>query len=235
MPDLIELDDVRKTHPMGEREVHALAGVSLRVARGDYLAVMGASGSGKTTLLHLIGCLDRPTSGSVRLDGTDLAGLGDDELSGLRSRRIGFVFQAFHLIPQLSVAENVELPLIYQGVDRTRRVERSRRMLESVGLGERWAHRPSELSGGECQRTAIARALVAEPDVLLADEPTGNLDSRTGDEIMEILAGLHGRGVTIVLVTHDPARAKRAQRLIEMRDGRIANQSVDAAGAGSPS
>jgi putative ABC transport system ATP-binding protein len=196
---------------------------------------MGASGSGKTTLLHLIGCLDRPTSGSVRLDGTDLAGLGDDELSGLRSRRIGFVFQAFHLIPQLSVAENVELPLIYQGVERTRRAERSRRMLESVGLGERWAHRPSELSGGECQRSAIARALVAAPDVLLADEPTGNLDSRTGDEIMEILSGLHDRGVTIVLVTHDPGKAKLARRLIEMRDGRVSRESASAALPGRPS
>jgi len=187
---------------------------------------MGASGSGKTTLLHLIGCLDRPTSGSVCLDGTNLADLGDDELSSLRSRRIGFVFQAFHLIPQLSVAENVELPLIYQGVERTRRAERAQRMLGSVGLAERCGHRPTELSGGECQRVAIARALVAEPDVLLADEPTGNLDSRTGDEIMEILAGLHRRGVTIILVTHDPGRAKRAGRLIEMRDGRVASASA---------
>jgi putative ABC transport system ATP-binding protein len=226
MPALIELDDVRKTHRMGEREVHALAGVSLRVARGDYVAVMGASGSGKTTLLHLIGCLDRPTSGSVCLDGTNLADLGDDELSSLRSRRIGFVFQAFHLIPQLSVAENVELPLIYQGVERARRAERAQRMLESVGLAERCGHRPSELSGGECQRAAIARALISEPDLLLADEPTGNLDSHTGDEIMEILAGLHRRGVTIVLVTHDPIRAKRARRLIEMRDGRVARASA---------
>jgi putative ABC transport system ATP-binding protein len=226
MHDLIELDDVRKAHRMGEREVHALAGVSLRVARGDYLAVMGASGSGKTTLLHLIGCLDRPTSGSVCLDGTNVAGLDDDELSSLRSRRIGFVFQAFHLIPQLSVAENVELPLIYQGVERASREERARRTLSSVGLAERSGHRPSELSGGECQRAAIARALIAEPDLLLADEPTGNLDSRTGDEIMAILADLHQRGVTIVLVTHDSGRAKLARRLIEMRDGRIARESV---------
>ena len=235
MPDLIQLEDVRKTHRMGEREVHALAGVSLRVARGDYLAVMGASGSCKTTLLHLIGCLDRPTSGKVCLDGTDVAGLGDDELSNLRGRRIGFVFQAFHLIPQLSVAENVELPLIYQGVERVRRAERTRRVLESVGLGERRDHRPSELSGGECQRVAIARALVVAPDVLLADEPTGNLDSHTGDEIMEILARLHHGGVTIVLVTHDPGRARLARRLIEMRDGRVALESVSASSPGRPS
>jgi putative ABC transport system ATP-binding protein len=233
MPDLIELDDVRKTHRMGEREVHALSGVSLRVARGDYLAVMGASGSGKTTLLHLIGCLDRPTSGHIRLDGTDVSGLADDQLSRLRSRSIGFVFQAFHLIPQLSVTENVELPLIYQGVERAGRVERAQRMLQSVGLAERSGHLPSELSGGECQRVAIARALVAEPDVLLADEPTGNLDSRTGDEIMGILSDLHRSGVTIVLVTHDPGKAKRARRLIEMRDGRVASQVSSAPAARS--
>jgi putative ABC transport system ATP-binding protein len=235
MPDLIELDDVRKSHSMGKREVHALAGVSLRVARGDYLAVMGASGSGKTTLLHLIGCLDRPTSGSVCLDGTNVAQLGDDQLSSLRNRRIGFVFQAFHLIPQLSVAENVELPLIYQGIERAQRAARAQRMLGSVGLAGRSDHRPSELSGGECQRAAIARALVAEPDLLLADEPTGNLDSRTGDEIMEILADLHERGVTIVLVTHDPSRAKRARRLIEMRDGCIERESSSAPLARRPS
>jgi putative ABC transport system ATP-binding protein len=233
MPALIEVDDVRKTHRMGAREVHALAGVSLAVARGDYLAVMGASGSGKTTLLHLIGCLDRPSSGSVRLDGTDVSGLDDDALSELRSRRIGFVFQAFHLIPQLSVAENVELPLVYQGASAVSRAERARHVLASVGLGGRAEHRPSELSGGECQRAAIARALVAEPDVLLADEPTGNLDSRTGDEIMDILEGLHAGGVTIVLVTHDPAKAERARRRIEMRDGRIVGEAPSVAPVGS--
>jgi putative ABC transport system ATP-binding protein len=231
MAELIEVEDVRKTHWMGERAVYALDGVSLCIARGDYLAVMGASGSGKTTLLHLIGCLDRPSSGSIRLDGTDVSGLDDDALSQLRSRRIGFVFQAFHLIPQLSVAENVELPLIYQGVEATQRAERARRMLASVGLAERAEHRPSELSGGECQRVAIARALVAEPDLLLADEPTGNLDSRTGDEIMDLLADLHAKGVTIVLVTHDPVKAERAERRIEMRDGRVVSETAGAAGA----
>jgi putative ABC transport system ATP-binding protein len=225
MPALIEVEGVRKTHRMGERDVFALAGVSLSVARGDYVAVMGASGSGKTTLLHLIGCLDRPSSGRIRLDGMDVSALDDDALSELRSRRIGFVFQAFHLIAQLSVAENVELPLIYQGVAAPLRAARARRMLASVGLAERAEHRPSELSGGECQRVAIARALVAEPDVLLADEPTGNLDSRTGDEIMAILAGLHASGVTIVLVTHDAAKAALARRSIEMRDGRIVREA----------
>jgi putative ABC transport system ATP-binding protein len=231
MAELIEVEDVRKTHWMGERAVYALDGVSLRIARGDYLAVMGASGSGKTTLLHLIGCLDRPSSGRIRLDGTDVSGLDDDALSQLRSRRIGFVFQAFHLIPQLSVAENVELPLIYQGVEAAQRSERARRMLASVGLAERAEHRPSELSGGECQRVAIARALVAEPDLLLADEPTGNLDSRTGDEIMELLADLHAKGVTIVLVTHDAVKASLAGRRIEMRDGRVVGEMARAAGA----
>jgi putative ABC transport system ATP-binding protein len=231
MAELIEVEDVRKTHWMGERAVYALDGVSLRIARGDYLAVMGASGSGKTTLLHLIGCLDRPSSGRIRLDGTDVSGLDDDALSQLRSRRIGFVFQAFHLIPQLSVAENVELPLIYQGVEAKQRAERARRMLASVGLAERAEHRPSELSGGECQRVAIARALVAEPDLLLADEPTGNLDSRTGDEIMDLLADLHAKGVTIVLVTHDPIKAERARRRIEMRDGRVVSEAAGAAAA----
>jgi len=221
MPELIELDDVSKTHHQGGREVHALRGVSLRVARGEYLAVMGASGSGKSTLLYLIGCLDRPTRGSVRLDGDDVGQLDDASLSRLRSRRIGFVFQAFHLIAQLSIAENVELPLIYQGVERAQREERGWRMLERVGLAERSHHRPNELSGGECQRAAIARALVAEPDLLLADEPTGNLDSQTGDEIMQIFAGLHAQGASIVLVTHDPTRAARAQRRIEMRDGAV--------------
>ena len=225
MADLIELSEVRKTHALGVREVHALGGVSLRVARGDYLAVMGASGSGKTTLLHLMGCLDRPTSGAVRLDGIDLAALDDDALSDLRNRRIGFVFQAFHLIAQLNVLENVELPLVYRGVERKERADRARRQLASVGLLERAQHRPNELSGGECQRVAIARALVVAPDVLLADEPTGNLDSRTGDEIMAILAELHRGGVTIVLVTHDASKARLARRLVEMRDGRIARES----------
>lgn len=207
---------------MGVREVHALSGVSLSISRGDYLAVMGASGSGKTTLLHLIGCLDRPTRGDIWLDGTDLSSLDDDALSELRSRRIGFVFQAFHLIPQLDVTENVELPLIYQGVEQPLRSERAEELLASVGLTDRGSHHPNELSGGECQRVAIARALAADPDVLLADEPTGNLDSRTGDEIMDLLEDLHRDGVTIVLVTHDAEKARRAVRHIEMRDGRIA-------------
>ena len=221
MPALIELEEVARSYRVGGSEVAALCGISLRVARGEYLAVMGPSGSGKSTLLHLLGCLDRPTRGSYRLDGVSVAGLPDEELSLLRSRKIGFVFQSFHLIPQLSVLENVELPLIYQGAPHSEREQRARRVLARVGLGGRTGHRPNQLSGGECQRAAIARALVAEPDLLLADEPTGNLDSRTGEEIMEILAARRSEGVTIVLVTHDASKASLAERVIHMRDGLI--------------
>ncbi len=231
MSALIEVRDVHKTHEMGERDVQALAGVSLSVSPGEYLAIMGASGSGKTTLLHLMGCLDRPSRGAIRFDGTELAELDDDALSDLRSRRIGFVFQAFHLIPQLDVVENVELPLVYQEADRSARRERALALLGRVGLGDRAGHRPNQLSGGECQRVAIARALVAEPAVVLADEPTGNLDSRTGDEIMALLEGLHAGGVAIVLVTHDRERARRAERLVAMRDGRIVFDAAPAATA----
>jgi putative ABC transport system ATP-binding protein len=192
--------------------------------RGEYVAVMGPSGSGKSTLLQLIGCLDRPTRGRYVLDGTPVADLDDEELSRLRSRKIGFVFQAFHLIPQLDVAENVELPLIYQGVDAALRAERSADVLARVGLAERSRHRPRELSGGECQRVAIARALVADPDLLLADEPTGNLDSTTGEEIMDLIDGLNEKGVSVVLVTHDLAKARRARRVVLMRDGTVARE-----------
>jgi putative ABC transport system ATP-binding protein len=224
VPELLALDDVARSYPMGRGEVHALRGVSLRAERGDYLALMGTSGSGKSTLLHLLGCLDRPTRGSYRLDGTDVAALDDEALSRLRNRKIGFVFQAFFLIPELDVAENVELPLVYQGVPRTEREARAARALASVGLSARRAHRPRELSGGECQRVAIARALVGEPDLLLADEPTGNLDSRTGEEIMDVLDALNARGVTVVLVTHDEAKARRARRVIRIQDGRIVEE-----------
>ena len=221
MTDLIRLEDVHRSYPMGHGEVRALRGVSLRVERGEYVALMGPSGSGKSTLLQLIGCLDRPSRGRYRLDGTAVDDLGDEALSRLRNRKIGFVFQAFFLIPQLSVAENVELPLVYQGVERPQREARAAQVLASVGLGERRSHRPRELSGGECQRVAIARALVTRPDLLLADEPTGNLDRRTGEEITGILEQLHAEGVTVVVVTHDVTKARRAQRVIQMQDGRI--------------
>jgi len=226
MPSLIELEDVHRSYAMGQGEVRALSGVSLRVERGEYVAVMGPSGSGKSTLLQLIGCLDRPSRGRYLLDGTPVAELDDEDLSRLRSRKIGFVFQAFHLIPQLDVAENVELPLVYQGVDPASRAERSTEVLARVGLSGRSGHRPRELSGGECQRVAIARALVANPDLLLADEPTGNLDSRTGEEIMDLLDALNAKGVSVVLVTHDVAKARRARRVVLMQDGAIAHEGV---------
>jgi putative ABC transport system ATP-binding protein len=221
MEALVRLEDVTRSYRMGHSELHALRGVSLTVQRGEYLAVIGASGSGKSTLMHIAGCLDRPTSGRCWLDGTRVEDLPDDELSRLRNGKIGFVFQAFYLIPQLSVQENVEVPLVYSGVKRAQRSELAREVLERVGLGGRRAHRPNELSGGECQRVAIARALVGRPELLLADEPTGNLDRRTGQEITNLLEKHHAEGVAVVIVTHDVAKARRAQRILQMEDGRI--------------
>jgi putative ABC transport system ATP-binding protein len=218
---LIDVEEVRKAYAMGETRVEALTGVSLRIDRGEYVAIMGPSGSGKSTLLQLLGCLDTPTSGHYRLDGTAVDTLDDDELSALRNRKIAFVFQSFNLIPQLTVLENVALPLFYRDTPRAEAESRAERTLASVGLAQRTRHRPSELSGGECQRVAIARALVTDPEVILADEPTGNLDSRTGQEVMEILGELNRHGTTIVMVTHDPSKAKQAERLIQMRDGRV--------------
>jgi putative ABC transport system ATP-binding protein len=218
---LIRLEDVCRTYPMGRTQLHALRGVSLSIERGDYMAVMGPSGSGKSTLMHIAGCLDRPSSGRCRIDGIWVEDLPDEELSRVRNRKMGFVFQSFFLISQLSVQENVEVPLVYAGVDREQRSELAREVLGRVGLGARLGHRPNELSGGECQRVAIARALVTRPDLLLADEPTGNLDRRTGEEITGILEELHADGVTVVVVTHDVTKARRAQRVIQMQDGRI--------------
>ena len=221
MSALVELDGVTKVYRMGNADFEALRGVSLSVERGEYVAVIGPSGSGKSTLMHIAGCLDRPSSGRCRIDGTWVEDLPDEELSRLRNRKMGFVFQSFFLISQLSVQENVEVPLVYAGVDREQRSERAREVLGRVGLGARLGHRPNELSGGECQRVAIARALVTRPDLLLADEPTGNLDRRTGEEITGILEQLHAEGVTVVVVTPDVTKARRAQRVIQMQDGRI--------------
>jgi putative ABC transport system ATP-binding protein len=218
---IVALRDVTRVYPRGAREVVALAGVSLEVREGEKLAIMGPSGSGKTTLLSILGCLDRPTQGEYRFEGRRVEALGDDELSRLRNRSIGFVFQAFHLIPQLTVAENVETPLLYEGTSPSEWRPRALAALEQVGLADRADHRPGELSGGEAQRAAIARALVTSPRVLLADEPTGNLDTRTGEEIAELLEELHGRGGTVVLVTHNEALARRAERVVRLRDGRI--------------
>ncbi len=230
---LIDADDLKKTYRMGATEVHALRGIGLDVAHGEFVALMGPSGSGKSTLLHLLGCLDRPSDGRYRLDGMAVESLSDAELSRLRNKRIGFIFQAFNLIHQHNVLENVELPLIYGGVEKRIRREKSLEILHQVGLGDKVQHRPTELSGGEAQRVAIARALAIEPLLLLADEPTGNLDSHTGQGIMNVFVGLNRRGTTVVMVTHNEAVAAYAGRKIEMRDGMIIRDTKAFARAGA--
>jgi putative ABC transport system ATP-binding protein len=212
---------VARVYPRGASAVVALDGVSLEVGAGEKLAIMGPSGSGKSTLLSILGCLDRPTRGEYLFEGRAVEGLSDDELSRLRNRAIGFVFQSFHLIPQLTVAENVETPLLYEGAPPARWRARAEAALAAVGLSHRADHRPAELSGGEAQRAAIARALVTSPRLLLADEPTGNLDSATGEEIARLLDELHAGGCTVVLVTHNESLARRAERVVRLRDGRI--------------
>jgi putative ABC transport system ATP-binding protein len=218
---LIELHDVTKTYRMGTVEVHALRGVSLDIEPGEFVAIMGASGSGKSTLMNLLGCLDRPTSGRYLLDGKELSRLGRDELAEIRNRLLGFVFQSFNLLARTSAVENVELPLLYAGVPTRERVRRAVTALERVGLGDRTEHHPSQLSGGQQQRVAIARALVADPRLILADEPTGNLDSRTSIEIMALFQELGRSGITVVLVTHEGDIAQYASRVIVVKDGRI--------------
>ena len=221
---IVDVRDLRKTYRMGDADVHALDGVSITFDEGDYAAIMGPSGSGKSTLLNLLGCLDRPTSGSYLLGGEDVAALSDDELSDIRSRRLGFIFQSYNLIPQLTVLENIEVPLYYQGASEAESRARAKAMAELVGLSPRLSHRPSELSGGQQQRAAIARALVNQPLVLLADEPTGNLDSATGREILSLMDELNRRGRTILMVTHDDAVAQRATRVVRMADGRVVSE-----------
>ncbi len=217
---MIELDNVYKIYRMGDSAVHALDGVSLKIEAGEWVAIMGPSGSGKSTLMNVIGCLDQPTSGSYRLDGVEVARMNDRDLARVRNRKIGFVFQTFNLLPRTTALANVELPLIYAGVrDRRRRAIEA---LERVGLGDRLHHRPNELSGGQQQRVAIARALVTHPTIILADEPTGNLDSKSGAEIMELFHQLHlQQGLTIVMVTHDPDIAAQCERVVHIRDGKI--------------
>jgi putative ABC transport system ATP-binding protein len=222
MQPVIQLQDVHKIYDTGEVEVHAVRGVSLTVQRGEFLAVLGASGSGKSTLMNLIGCLDRPTRGRYLLDGQDVSQLDRDELAEIRNAKIGFVFQGFNLLPRTTALENVELPLLYGRIRRHAEVtERAVRALELVGLGDRLDHTPSQLSGGQQQRVAIARALVNEPALILADEPTGNLDSRTSIEIMDVFQQLNARGITLVMVTHELDIARYARRNVVMRDGRI--------------
>ncbi len=216
----VEAVDVRRSYQLDGVSVEALRGVSLRIDPGEYVAVVGPSGSGKSTLMHLLGCLDRPTSGVLRVGDRDVATLGDGELADLRNRTIGFVFQSFQLLGRTTALDNVGLPLVYRGVRRTERRERAEAALTAVGLGHRLGHRPGQLSGGEQQRVAIARALVGEPALLLADEPTGNLDTASGAEILALLDGLvRDRGVAVVVVTHDPDVAAKARRRVHMRDG----------------
>jgi putative ABC transport system ATP-binding protein len=216
-----ELQDVTRVYVMGDVEVRALDGVSLEFETGQYTAIMGPSGSGKSTLLNILGCLDRPTAGRYLLGGVDVSELDDDRLSRERSRRLGFVFQSYNLIPHLTVLENVEVPMEYAGVAPREMRERAEELAVRMGLGERFDHRPTELSGGQQQRVAIARALANSPLVLLADEPTGNLDSATGTEILGLLDGLNAAGTTLIIVTHDPSVAARAHRTIHMLDGRV--------------
>jgi putative ABC transport system ATP-binding protein len=216
----VALEDVTKTYTLGE-PIDALDAISLSIPRGSYTSIMGPSGSGKSTLMNLIGCLDRPTSGTVRVDGRDVTDLSDRERTALRGRSIGFVFQTFTLMPRLSALENVALPLVFQGVHRSQRHERARSLLDRVGLADRADHRPNQLSGGQRQRVAIARALVADPSIVLADEPTGNLDTDTGARILELFGELHDEGHTVVMVTHERGVAEHAERIVQVLDGYV--------------
>lgn len=221
MTVVIELKDIMKTYVMGDSVVHALDHVNVKIAYGEFTSIMGASGSGKSTMLNILGCLDRPTSGEYFLDGKEIAGYNDDELAHTRNAKIGFVFQNFNLLPKLSAQENVALPLIYAGVEEEERMERAKKALESVGLGQRLEHKPTEMSGGQRQRVAIARALINNPAIIMADEPTGNLDTKSSYEIMDIFKEMNASGKTIVMVTHEPDIAQQTKRILVMRDGQI--------------
>lgn len=224
---LINIQDLSKRYVMGTEVVHALRGVSLTIERGEYLAIMGPSGSGKSTLMNLLGCLDTPTTGYFELNGTNVAHMDDNDLAEIRNREIGFVFQSFNLLPRSDALHNVELPLIYAGIPSDDRREKARQALTNVGLAERMHHKPNELSGGQRQRVAVARALVNNPSIVLADEPTGNLDSRTGEEILGLFETLSRRGNTIIVVTHEEDVAQHARRIIRIRDGLIAADEVN--------
>ena len=222
MPVVVRLDNVVKTYSMGESEVHALRGISFEIEQGEFLSIMGPSGSGKSTCMNMIGCLDRPTSGIVEINGKETAKMTEKELAVLRNQTVGFVFQQYHLIPSMNVLENVMLPLKYQKVEKSERVERAKKALEAVGLGDRLKHRPHELSGGQKQRVAIARAMITEPKILLADEPTGALDSSTGKQVMELFkTNYREKGTTVIIVTHDPGIGASTERCIKILDGQV--------------
>jgi putative ABC transport system ATP-binding protein len=227
-PVVIDIENITKVYVMGEETVHALRGVSLQIRRNEYLAIMGPSGSGKSTLMNMLGCLDTPSSGRYFFNGKDVSAMDDDELATIRNHEIGFVFQTFNLLPRSTSLRNVELPLIYAGMDPDAREEKAANVLREVGLGDRMHHKPNELSGGQRQRVAIARALVNDPSIILADEPTGNLDSKTGEEIMQLLENLYERGNTIILVTHEPDVARHARRTVFLRDGLIESDASNA-------
>ncbi len=221
MSAVIKLENVRKVYPMGDTLVQALRGLTLEIRQGEFVAIMGPSGSGKSTLLHLLGCLDLPSDGRILLQDVDVSRLDEDHLAQVRGLQIGFVFQTFHLVPTLSALENVELPLLFQRVPRAQRRARAQELLQKVGIADRMHHKPAQLSGGERQRVAIARALAADPQIILADEPTGNLDSASGKAVLELLKQLHHEGKTIILVTHNPEAAEYADRIVRLRDGQL--------------
>ena len=223
---LIEVRNVYKIYNPGENEVHALDGISVTIDRGEFVAIVGHSGSGKSTFMNMLGCLDSPTSGDYFLDGVNVAGMTDDELSDIRNQQIGFIFQGFNLIPSLTAQENVELPLIYRGIPKAEREALSREALAQVGMGERMTHKPSELSGGQQQRVAIARAIATRPPIIMADEPTGNLDTKSGEDVMQILHELNAGGRTIVLITHDNDIARQATRAIRIIDGKVVSDTL---------
>ncbi|ATL45813.1 macrolide ABC transporter ATP-binding protein [Chitinophaga caeni] len=225
---VIHLEEIRKSYFIGKNELPVLKGITLDILKNEYVALMGPSGSGKSTLMNILGCLDTPTSGKYILSGHDVSKMPDDALALVRNKEIGFVFQQFNLMPRLTALENVAVPLIYAGINRKEREEKAKFMLERVGLGSRYKHKPNELSGGQCQRVAIARALVNDPSLILADEPTGNLDSKTSVEIMEIFGSIHNSGNTVVLVTHEEDIAEHARRVVRLRDGIIESDKLNA-------